>query len=144
MSIYRYFDHNGLLSLQTLTLKVTPPNEFDDPFEFSPVVHTQDLLRAAERRIDGILQDPTFFNNNRAAFPGIASFQQLQTLAADPHRKTRLIADMAQATPGLNADFQKHVQDILSRTLGVICFTTDPKNLLMWALYADKHKKVQG
>jgi len=140
MALFRYFDRNGCLTLENLNLKVTPPNDFDDPFEFSPVVKTQDLRASAEKRIDALLATPSFLPKVKARFPHIATLKDMQALAAPGKQKDALIDMMAPELPALDLDFQKEVQDILSRTLGVICFTSEPKNPLMWALYADKHK----
>jgi len=39
MSYYKYCDGNGLKILQSLSIKVTPPSLFNDPFEFLPTAN---------------------------------------------------------------------------------------------------------
>ncbi len=34
MKIFQYCDEGGALILENLELRLTPPNEFNDPFEF--------------------------------------------------------------------------------------------------------------
>src|SRR5271169_2550932 len=36
MILYKYVDEFGLKILEDLRLKITPPNEFNDPFEITP------------------------------------------------------------------------------------------------------------
>jgi hypothetical protein len=36
MILYKYADDSGIRILEDLRLKVTPPNEFNDPFEITP------------------------------------------------------------------------------------------------------------
>jgi len=35
-AVFKYCDARGVSILQDLELKITPPNEFNDPFEFRP------------------------------------------------------------------------------------------------------------
>ena len=36
MILYKYAGESGLRILEDLRLKITPPNEFNDPFEVTP------------------------------------------------------------------------------------------------------------
>jgi len=40
--LYRFFDVHGLKTLVHGTVKITPPREFNDPFEFSPGISERD------------------------------------------------------------------------------------------------------
>jgi hypothetical protein len=97
--LFKYYGHEskplenrGLAVLKNLALKVTPPAEFNDPFEFSPNVKTQ----TRERFLPGCLESDEAFQ---------------------------------QALPA-------H----LSQHYGVICFTSEPADLLMWVHYASSHE----
>ena len=48
--LYKYCDPRGIDILQSLRLKVTPPNQFNDPFEFMPRVETEISAAVVRRR----------------------------------------------------------------------------------------------
>ncbi|HZF02169.1 MAG TPA: hypothetical protein VE344_09775 [Methylomirabilota bacterium] len=74
MGLFKYTNHFGVNILRDLQLKVTPPNEFNDPFEFSPYLigvvddaHAESLLRNFSptelyetMKIHGVQQMPPF------------------------------------------------------------------------------------
>lgn len=41
-----------------------------------------------------------------------------------------------------SSDYQNEVLDYISRLFGVACFSTNPKNLLMWSHYANSHQGI--
>jgi hypothetical protein len=58
MGHFKYCNETGVLILKNLQLKVTPPNEFNDPFEFSPVVRNPNPKAHAEKAVKRILTEP--------------------------------------------------------------------------------------
>ena len=61
MALYQYSGEHGNLVLQNLQLKVTPPNEFNDPFEMSPIIKCADPKAYAVGMAKKALLDPSFF-----------------------------------------------------------------------------------
>lgn len=53
--LYKYLDRCGLDALLNLELKITPPNEFADPLEFTPVLNQTDAEKEAARQRYGIV-----------------------------------------------------------------------------------------
>src|SRR6266850_2147186 len=51
MIVYKYCDHWGVDVLRRFQLKVTPPNQFNDPFEFSPKAVGKQSLKAAKEQV---------------------------------------------------------------------------------------------
>jgi hypothetical protein len=76
MGYFKYCDKSGLLVLKNLQVKVTPPNEFNDPFEFSPVVRNPNPKAHAQKTVKEILKDPRFFEENRLQFPAAKNFRE--------------------------------------------------------------------
>lgn len=136
MEIYKYCAESGLLVLKNHQIKVTPPNQFNDPFEFSPVVETKDWKADADKHIKGILTDPRFFLENRATFPHCHNFTEFQKFVQA--NRPIIEAQFKSDTPRLDAEF--NTLEFLSEKFGVVCFSSDPVQPLMWAHYADSHK----
>ena len=109
--LYKYLDHHGLDAIANLELKVTPPNEFSDPFEFTPRLNdSEEELRVAHRwyqKIKGPISRDEFRN----------SWKQ-------------------RADEGLRRRFQA----LAGKQVGVICFSADPTVVTQWAHYADGHR----
>lgn len=136
MPLFKYCGASGLLVLKNREIKVTPPNEFNDPFEFSPVVRTADPKGHAERQVQNVIDDPRFFNDHRVDFAQISTFAEFQSFVGQNRAKfTRILED---STSTLDAGLD--VLNTLSQQFGVICLTGDPLQPLMWAHYADSHK----
>src|SRR5450432_1717823 len=51
-TIYKYCGKYGLKVLDNLELKITPPNQFNDPFEFTPKMICSDPVRYATRTLE--------------------------------------------------------------------------------------------
>jgi hypothetical protein len=50
-TVYKYCGANGLNILRDLELKATPPNQFNDPFEFTPKMGYSDPVGYAKRNL---------------------------------------------------------------------------------------------
>jgi len=137
MGYFKYCGESGVLVLKNLQIKATPPNEFNDPFEFSPVVHNPNPKEYAKKEAKEILTNPRFFDANRFAFPQeIDNYRKFQVFAR---------ANLGKVIGMLEANTQEldkslDVVNMLSETTGVICFSAAPLQPLMWAHYANSHK----
>lgn len=140
MALYQYNGEHGKLVLQNLQLKVTPPNEFNDPFEMSPIVKCADPKAYAVGMAKKALLDPSFFDHHRTTFPDCATFTEFQTKYG--HLLPHMVKTCVTAVPDLDSQLQEEVLDTLSRSTGVVCMTRNPNNLLMWAHYAAQHKGI--
>ena len=136
MGYFKYCDETGLLILKKLQLKVTPPNEFNDPFEFSPVVRNPNPKAYAERAVKQILTDPQFFEAHRFEFPNIRNFRAFQKFARA--NLSNIVTMLETDTPKMDKSLD--VVNTISQISGVVCFSADPLQPLMWAHYAASHK----
>lgn len=138
MPLLKYCGESGLLVLKNREIKVTPPNEFNDPFEFSPVVRSGDPKALALRDAKKVVTHPAFFETNRASFPRCRNFAAFRKYARANLGK--IAAMLEAATPKLDAQFQTEILDTLSLKFGVVCFSGNPTDPLMWAHYASSHR----
>jgi hypothetical protein len=130
MGYFKYCGASGLLVLKNLQIKVTPPNEFNDPFEFSPVVRNPNPKAYAEKTVKQVLTEPKFFEANRLSLLQFRNFREFQKFAR---------ANMAKVISMLEADTPKldktlDVLNTISQIHGLICFSADPLQPLMWRI----------
>lgn len=133
--IYKYCDRWGVDILRRLQLKVTPPNEFNDPFEFSPKSVGKLSLKAAKEQVtdhETMMLMFTQLGIPQTEFPLYESILKANI-------------DMVAAHHALNTStvIQKlclgHL-DFVSREFGVVCFVQHWDVPLMWSHYADSHR----
>ena len=125
----------------TFRLKVTPPNEFNDPFEITP--NSRRARPIAEMLAD-VSKDSKFYrgvydNMVRDGFYH-SSFEQF-------------IKDLPSELPKYYAGYKtlsrkemvkrdlKTLDDV-SASLGILCFSKPADNIPMWSYYADHHRGV--
>ncbi len=130
--IFRYYGHalfpeekplenSGLKVLEGLSLKVTPPNEFNDVFECSPIIERP--VTKAEAR-----------SSFKAAIGGHYRGQSAPVASIDD--LAEVVLGLKSAQPDLNYVAQQNVPKIISQKYGVVCFSAKPADTLMWAHYA--------
>jgi hypothetical protein len=140
--LFKYFGHKdadqpldngGLKVLANRSLKVTPPNEFNDPFEFSPVVRPSETI---EQQIESI-SSRAYFDQHFPAHPNWRSYDHYQECIRVKNDivKQRLATDSLK----LAKDLQDNFPTFASKLVGVICFSSEPAQPLMWAHYASAH-----
>jgi hypothetical protein len=132
--LYKYRDHHGLDILQMLRLKVTPPNKFNDIFEFTPTAIGASPVKWAEAE-----EIPQFMRQIRERlaargkiFEG--SDKQFRDFV-EKEAKEPVFASSDQVR-----EMCRGILDHISKTTGLICFSKRKNNLLMWSHYADGHK----
>ncbi len=135
MILYKYCDHWGVDILRRLQLKVTPPNQFNDPFEFSPKAVGKLPLRAAKEQVTNRGTMTQVFAQLGIRRTEFATYEavlraNLDTVAA------RHSANTSKLIPKLC----RQPLDFVSREFGVLCFVKRWDVPLMWSHYADSHK----
>lgn len=134
-SFFKYFGHNlfpseraaensGLKVLENLSLKVTPPNEFNDPFEFSPALDDPVSQEEAYRMVARI----THLEAKKRGLP-----------AGFANDLARVVLDLKKEPKDLQYVTQQSVLPMLSSRYGVVCFSAAFDSLLMWSHYAAQH-----
>ena len=138
---YKYFNsHYALELLRTLELKITPPNQFNDPFEFYPRVVCSSPEREAKRilkkkdEIKGMYEE----DKRLGIFKG--NFRQYREHIRKMH--PTLISGVARGMPRVNADLQHNYLDGISTAVGVLSLSKRSDSIVMWGHYGDKHRGV--
>jgi len=135
--VFKYCDARGVSILQNLELKVTPPNQFNDPFEFRPRV----TCSSANRRFKHLLRDKNelrriFLQQRSAGFKG--DFREFKKQL----RKVRptIVQQLVPRMPEVNTELQETYPERVSTEHGVLCMSARRDSIVMWGHYCDKHR----
>ncbi len=134
-SVFRYFGHPlwpeeralenpAFKLLETLTLKVNPPSEFNDPFEFSPILDEPVSSSEARARLGVVLR---------------ADAQKRGLPSKFAEDLADVVLSLKQNQQDRNSVAQQTVLPSLSEHYGVVCFSAADTHPLMWAHYAAQH-----
>ncbi|MGH7969684.1 MAG: DUF2971 domain-containing protein [Limisphaerales bacterium] len=134
--LFKYCDTRAVPILEHRSLKV--PTSFNDPFELSPVVQCSDPHAFAVRYVRTVvLSNPRFYNAHRSIFPQCRDFGAFQAYARG--NLPTMYAALKAALPQMNTELQDEFFDTLSNKNGILCFSADPVQHLMWSHYAESH-----
>jgi len=139
-TLYRFFKgEHGLSALVNGELKITPPREFNDPFEFAPGIDPNLKVSAEEMRAHFLAPN------------GFARATYCPKYAQNNEDSYAKWVEKAIRRPDI---FPKHVQCLregltqaVSKAYGVICFSAfteealvAPQAIRHWSAYADDHR----
>jgi len=135
-TVYKYCGANGLKILRNLELKVTPPNQFNDPFEFTPKMDYSDPVAYAKRYLqqESILK---WLHESMCAMGKfVGNFQKFQESASN--HQPKMIEAFVNVLPLGLAQAEKGFLDYVSKQFGVLCMSARRNSILMWGHYCDK------
>lgn len=134
-ALYKYFGARRIRNLFVdRQIRFTQPGDLNDPFEMKPLI---DIKKTAS----GFFQNPEFVSQIRdrveanvgAPLPAWIDWQSVVTHYADTDLSfTRTIEALGHAV-------MEMTHQAMDQTLGVLCLSEDPLNLVMWALYCESH-----
>ncbi len=140
MYLFKYFEPARTDVIENSTIRLTQPVDFNDPFEFKPVVSSvatkEEHNRLFEEIIDAQVEEAL------AGYP-------LEVRSLIPKKQlvetTReFIKNNESSINSLFKNLGKEATRIFNEKsnelIGVLCLTEQKDNLLMWSHYADSHK----
>jgi hypothetical protein len=140
MIFYKYFGELGIKVIEDLRLKISPPNEFNDPFELTPrskfTITIADMVNRAKIDPDhfrGVFEDMRNDGYPHTFERFIAEFPTIIPLKFKEFKKLMLRELMKQDMKSL---------DEASEKLGILCASKIPNSIPMWSHYADHHKGI--
>ncbi|WP_345947722.1 DUF2971 domain-containing protein [Mucilaginibacter sp. PAMB04274] len=128
----------GIKILENCTIRVTPPNQFNDPFEFASY-GTGIIDRG---HIISLIEDEQLLLERYkliAKDSGMSLEQYREDQATLLSDNGRLQQEIATATQ-LYMEWAAHFVDQVSHNAGVVCLTEDDTSILMWSHYASNHE----
>jgi hypothetical protein len=126
--VYKYCDRHGLEILRSLEIKITPPDLFNDPFEFTPHVICSSPSQVASEDLPFLKER---YEGDREAGRFTGSFQEFFDAYVS-----------GWAAPGIDGTALRIQRDLLkkvSRHLGVLCVSSRPDSIVMWGHYCSNH-----
>jgi hypothetical protein len=135
-TVYKFSGKYGLAVLSELELKVTPPNQFNDPFEFTPKMKCADLVgfMRSERVCKGFYEIARLENGFRGTFQEYQA-NYPKVLEAN---MSNMLQGMTHAMQETFTSLEKEFLDEVSKHLGVLCLSGRRDSILMWGHYCDK------
>lgn len=135
--LYKYCDHYAHNVVRDLELKITPPNEFNDPFEFTP----QMINTNSTRRFKQVLKDKremrAMYEKQKRDGEFLGNFRAFRRQLK---LETPELLRLAQPKlPKVLEDVRKEYLDAVSTTYGLLCMSKRRDSILMWGHYADRH-----
>lgn len=139
-SLYRFFKgEHGLSALLNRELKITPPAEFNDPFEFAPGISAN------------LTFSPNQLRQHFLAPEGLPRAVYFSKYGGSNEARYRQWVEQEIQRPDL---FTRHTEVMrrgitqsISKSFGVLCFSaftdedlTAPKTVRHWSAYADDHR----
>lgn len=140
MIFYKYAGDSGIKVLQNLRLKVSPPNEFNDPFELTPrskfTITLNDMLSR-------VRDCPEYY---RGVFEDMKKDGDKQTFE-------QFVEILPKILPHKFSEFRKLMQKKLveldmraineaSQRIGILCVSKRADDIQMWSHYANHHKGI--
>ena len=136
---YKYAGDSGIKVLEDLRLKVTPPNEFNDPFELTP---RSKLKITLQYLVDLLVNDPEWF---RTAYDDMVRHENY------PHSFQRFLSDMPHVLPlKFNEIKSRYREELIendlksldegSKYMGLLCVSGPNNSIPMWSHYANHHR----
>jgi len=135
-TVYKYCRARGLKILRDLELKVTRPNQFNDPFEFTPKIVCSDPVGYAKRLLDSEPALERLYEKQKSEGRFRGSFQNYQELAKK--YRAEMIKELVRVGPLACAQIEKEFLDEVSKRKAVLCMSGRRDSMLMWGHYCDQ------
>lgn len=136
--LYKYLDVGGAIhTLERCSVKFSPPNKFNDPFEFMPGGYSGDTPEVRLRIVNKILEkNPERINDYNAITGFSYSLDDWKTFFSMNTEKRDEIFLKLQ-----NRNWKDFVK-LTSEKVVCLSLSQCRDNLLMWAHYAEMHKGI--
>lgn len=138
--VYKYCNAHGIDILRNLHLKVTPPNQFNDPFEFTPRMTSSDPRGFAKRILKNKDNLRTIYRHFSQAGHFTGNFREFRRQSV--RDRDKMIKGLETCVPAAVESVQKSHLDRISQTYGVLCLSKRPDSILMWGHYCEKQEGI--
>ena len=134
--LYKYCDSRGIDILQSHRLKVTPFDEFNDPFEIAPRMRPDFPFEDAKAAVT----DPEMIRRSYETTELLPPFQDFEQFSALIRSRADELAARNVANYASDAaQFRETHLAMVSPEFGLICLSARFDDILMWAHYTRGH-----
>ena len=141
MVYYKYAGDSGFHILEDLRLKITPPNEFNDPFEITP---RSKFAVTLETQLERVRTNPESY---RAVYEEMhrdgmfwGTFEQF--IAGLPNALRRDFDEYRKLSKKELEAYDMRCLDDASKHFGILCLSKTSNSIPMWSYYANHHRGV--
>lgn len=138
MILYKYFPPERIDVLRNRRVRFTQPADFNDPFEFKPVIQEissdDDVGEYVEKNYDQLVEEE--LAKYGSIVPAFAKNVLPEFIAA---QKKNLPALFRALSPQLITAIRPKLSELLNRHIGVLCLSEVRNSLVMWGHYASNH-----
>jgi len=142
MVLYKYAtEDSGFRILEGLRLKITPPNEFNDPFEITP--HSKSK-RTLSEMLEDAKSNPESYRSVYVAMNRAGAFTDSfeKFIAGLPQALCHGFTEYKMLLKAELAKIDFRTPDTLSRGIGIFCLSKLSNSIPMWSYYANHHRGV--
>lgn len=134
--LYKFYSPQTLIALQDGTLGFTPPNRFNDAFEFLPKVVRDEKSKELRQTKGTFVRDQ--IEQLCQAYNSLhgTSYTQEQFSSLVDEHKEEIAAQVPMALEGFSTRMAKQMVDLVSRDFGVACLSKSWSHPLMWGHYS--------
>jgi hypothetical protein len=138
--LFKYCDVRGIDILESRRLKVTPPNEFNDPFEFMPKVE----FAVSRSRVRNDMTSKRMLRKLWKELKLDIDFAAFERTFLERFEKvgSRHVRSLLNSLQVAADEARDDLVNYLSTEFALICFSEIPDNFLMWSHYTDGHKGI--
>lgn len=137
-TFYRYFSPRGIDTLESLRLKISPPNEFNDPFEFLPKVEPVSREDYAHLLASNQECKKAWEETNTGESFEAFQLRFKEELLRDGSELS-VLSGYEEYQGELKAQRDSYLHT-MSRVRGLVCYSEVPDDILMWGHYTQCHQ----
>jgi hypothetical protein len=138
--LFKYFEPARTDVIESSTIRLTQPLDFNDPFEFKPVVSSVATKEEFNSLFEEMIDDQV--EETLASYPSevrsLIPKEQLVKVTRKLFKNNEGSIDSHLKKLGKEA--ARVFNEKSNELIGVLCLTEKKDNLLMWSHYADSHK----
>jgi hypothetical protein len=135
--LYKYCTPTGVDVLRNLRIKVTPPNQFNDPFELAPRME-QEMSR--EQAFNSLTEPLVLARTYKQAIDSnqfVGTYDEFLRFIRE--YSEHFAQGLIKRYPESATEFRRDHINMVSEKVGLVCLSEVPDDILMWSHYSGSH-----
>lgn len=139
--IYMYCEMKAIDILSSLRLLVTPPDRFNDPFEFTPQLEGRHTAEDVKRMLS---RDELLIPAWREMVAAGVTHESFEAVKERYLRELEgsegLVSDAGARFRQIVEEVRSYIVSSFSEDFGLVCYSQVPDDILMWSHYGARHR----
>ena len=137
--LYKYVSENGIDLLRNSRIKVTPPKEFNDPFELLPSIIEPPSPKEVSEYYKNEEVQRTIYNEYGSGITRSPDFDDWRNICKDENFASDIPDAIAREFKN-GTEYGQKIKEQISSQFGMVSLSETYDNLLMWSHYATSHR----